>query len=95
MKSVQKHILRNKNGDEVLLINLGAGVASIRINMPEGPREIVLGHRDLEQYLTDTYYLGSTVGRYANRINGATYFFDGEVINLSANEGMNLSLIHI
>ena len=89
MKSVQKHILRNKNGDEVLLINLGAGIASIRINMPEGPREIVLGHRDLEQYLTDTYYLGSTVGRYANRINGATYFFDGEVINLSANEGMN------
>ena len=47
MKSVQKHILRNKNGDEVLLINLGAGIASLRINMPEGPREIVLGQAQI------------------------------------------------
>lgn len=49
--------------------------------------EITLGYDNLDPYLTDPYYLGATIGRYANRIGGAAFDLDGTTYNLLKNEG--------
>src|SRR3712207_4646916 len=48
--------------------------------------EVVLG-LDAAGYRADRAYLGATVGRYANRIAGATFVLDGRRYTLPANEG--------
>lgn len=52
-------------------------------------RDVVLGYATLADYQRHDGYLGATVGRNANRIAGAQFVLDGEVWQLSANEGAN------
>ena len=53
-------------------------------------RDIVLGYDSVEEYRQNDGYLGATVGRYANRIAGASFMLNGESWQLDANEGANL-----
>lgn len=89
MSVLVKHSLINSLGDEVSLMNLGARITSIKINMSGGQRELVLGYMNDHDYLDDQYYLGCSVGRVANRIGGAKYKYLGADIVLNANEGFN------
>lgn len=61
--------LRNEAGMVVTLMDWGATLLSARVPMPDGSvRETLLGCASPEQYVTQTAYLGASVGRYANRI---------------------------
>ena len=51
--------------------------------------DIVLGYHDDELYQTNPLYLGSTVGRYANRIANGIFQLNGKDIRLNQNDGMN------
>ena len=50
---------------------------------------IIAGLARLEQYQTDKYYLGATVGRYANRIGNGAFMLKGIHYKLSKNDGLN------
>jgi aldose 1-epimerase len=50
---------------------------------------VVLGLKEISLYADDHPYLGSTVGRFANRVAGASFVLDGKRFPLDANEGVN------
>jgi aldose 1-epimerase len=58
-------------------------------------RNVVLGFRGLSSYVENdtaadgTTYFGATIGRYANRIGGASFKLDGVRYDLPANDGPN------
>lgn len=81
--------LRNSRGDRVTLLNLGARLTGIELQLPDGPRNVIVGYEDAAGYLTDPYFMGVTVGRYCNRIAGARFILDGVEYSLDANEGRN------
>lgn len=87
-ETVSAHTLTSETGLELTVLDLGATVQSIRVPTAEGPVEVVLGFDDAAGYLSpDNPYLGASVGRYANRIAGASFSLDGETYAVSANEG--------
>lgn len=43
----------------------------------------------LSAYVYDTYYLGSTVGRFANRIANGKFSVNGKEHSLAINNGLN------
>lgn len=72
------------------ITNLGAAISSIRVKDRDGKtRDIVLGFDKTSDYLDNRYYLGVIVGRYANRIGGASFTLEGEKYTLSCNENGN------
>lgn len=72
-KKTALYTLTNKSGMEVCITNFGGRVVSIVVPDKDGkPTDVVLGYDNLAQY-ADTVNspsdFGSSVGRYANRIN--------------------------
>ncbi len=54
------------------------------------PGDVVLGFSTLEEYIHGgSLYLGAIVGRYANRIAGASFELDGVRLAVSQNDGRN------
>jgi aldose 1-epimerase len=87
--------LADASGLEVRIMNYGATVTSIRCrDRADIVDEVVLGFDSFLDYLRPDLqarwpYLGSTLGRYANRIAGASFVIDGTRYALSANDGRN------
>lgn len=92
------YTLANKQGMEVSVINYGATITSIKIPSPSGLKtDVVLGFDKLENYiksfdLPSAPYLGAVVGRYAGRINKASFILNDEKIQLTQNH--NTHQIH-
>jgi len=92
------YTLANKQGMEVSIINYGATITSVKIPNPSGSKtDVVLGFDKLENYiksfgLPSAPYLGAVVGRYAGRINKASFILNGEKIQLTQNH--NAHQIH-
>ena len=87
--SLAERVLRNSRGDRVTLLNFGARLTGIELQLPDGPRNVIVGYGDAAGYLTDPYFMGATVGRYCNRIAGARFSLNGVDYSLDANEGTN------
>ena len=86
-RPVDKYIL-TCGALEAEIITFGAAVAALRVPDRAGrPVDVVLGYRTLAGYERNGGYLGALVGRYANRIAGASCLIDGERVALEANEG--------
>ena len=85
--------LKNKNGIELDVINYGATITSLKILLANKKKvDVVLGFESLEDYinsfsLPNAPYLGALVGRYAGRINNATFVLNGNKIDLTKNHG--------
>ncbi|XP_051167406.1 galactose mutarotase isoform X2 [Leptopilina boulardi] len=90
-KEVKKFTLKNRNNQEIDVINYGATIISIRTpDKYNQLADIVLGYDNLEGYLrSDNPYFGATVGRVANRIGKASFTLDGVKYNLAKNRGEN------
>jgi aldose 1-epimerase len=85
---VAAFLLRNAQGMELRALTYGGIIASLRVPDRLGRSEdVVLGHRDLEGYLTASPYFGAIVGRYANRIAGGRFTLDGRDHVLATNDG--------
>lgn len=52
-------------------------------------RDLVLGYGNPDRFLENNYYLSSTVGRYANRLNKGQVQIAGKKIQLAVNNGVN------
>lgn len=86
---ISQYTLENGNGIVVKFIDYGAAITNIFAPDRKGNFEdVVLGFDNLEGYLRDDNpYFGCIVGRYANRIAGASFELDGKVYKLAANNG--------
>ena len=88
-RTVQVATLGRPGGLTVEVLDYGAAVRSLRVPTPRGPVEAVLGFDSADAYEGDGAYQGVVVGRFANRIAGARFAIDGEVSQVTANEGAN------
>jgi aldose 1-epimerase len=78
------------DGTYVELTNYGATVVSIVIpDRYNHMGHVVLGFPNLQGYLLDHCYLGSTVGRFANRIANGRFHIDGAAYQLETNDGVH------
>ncbi len=85
---LQLFTIENKNGTKMTLCNFGATVVSIFVKDKDGNLgDVVLGYKNPADYLQDDYYIGSVVGRYANRINGGKVTIDTMPYQLHMKEG--------
>lgn len=65
--------------------DLGATLVSLWVDGVD----VVLGYDDASGYLTNDGFLGAVVGRNANRIQGSAFPLNGEIVQLTPNEGGN------
>lgn len=80
-----------KAGDlNLSLTNFGATWTSLIVPSRNGIKDdVLLGYSGLGGYLNNEPYIGVTVGRFANRIKGASFNVYGTTHNIEANEGKN------
>ncbi|BBN93531.1 aldose 1-epimerase [Deinococcus grandis] len=77
-------------GVQARLTDLGATLTSLHVPDRSGtPGEVVLGFDRPEPYLSreTAPFLGSTVGRFANRIAQARYTLNGQEVHLTPSDG--------
>lgn len=83
-QSVEQYRLTNGNNVSVNILTLGGIIQSWMI--PTTPViDIVLGFDTVEEYLADSSYIGTVVGRYANRIANGTFSLEEDRYALSTN----------
>ena len=89
-EAVDLYTLTNANGIEVRAITYGGIIASLKVPDKNGKfDDVVIGHDNLESYLTKSQYFGALVGRYGNRIGNAKFTLDGVEYKLAVNNGPN------
>lgn len=71
------------HGLTATFLELGAVLHDLRLDGHDAP--LVLGLRDLDGYPAQSFYMGATAGRCANRIGGAAFELDGTTHRLDAN----------
>ncbi len=77
-------------GPVVDLLALGAAIHRLDITCGDGQRRnVALGHARLEDRRTSPFYIGGTIGRYANRIAGGHLELDGRTVRLGTNDRGN------
>ncbi|MEO5892606.1 MAG: aldose epimerase family protein [Ferruginibacter sp.] len=87
-KDVWLFCLGNKAGTRLYVSNFGAAAQALFFKDRNGNYDdILLGYDTLSAYQKDEVYLGTVVGRYANRIAGGEVWIDGEKYKLSTREG--------
>ena len=86
----QVFTLEDGHGMRLQVMDWGATWLSCQVPLSDGSaREVLLGHPAPMDHLRQPGYLGAIVGRYANRIAGASFELDGVRHELRANEGPN------
>jgi aldose 1-epimerase len=89
-KGVYLFRIVNTQGSYVELTNYGATLVSVVVPDAKGIKDnVVLGFPSLEGYLQDQCYIGSTVGRFANRIGGARFLLHDKIYILDRNDNEN------
>ncbi|MFD8500089.1 aldose epimerase family protein [Amycolatopsis sp. NPDC059657] len=93
---VHRYVLRNQGGLTVRILDYGGIIQSLEAPDRHGESaNVVLGFPALEDYVANNepaaarVYLGSIIGRYANRIAGGTFVLDGTEYRLPRNNGQN------
>lgn len=76
---------------ELFLISYGARVVALKTKDRSGAlTDITFGHTALEGYLTGpNSYLGTTCGRYSNRIRNGQFVLNGKQYQVAVNNGAN------
>jgi aldose 1-epimerase len=88
--AVDLYTLGKETGLRVQVITYGGTIVGIEIPDRKGVREnVVLALPSLAEYLAQDSYLGALIGRFANRIGGASFILDESEYCLSKNDGDN------
>jgi aldose 1-epimerase len=94
-QAVELYTLRNSKGAEARIMTYGGIVQKLVMPDKDGKfDDVVLGFDTLDGYTSDSYlkgcpYFGALVGRYGNRIGGATFTLDGQTYTLAKNNNGN------
>jgi aldose 1-epimerase len=87
---VRVFTLTNAAGMEVRAISYGVILMSIKVPDRQGHfDDVVIGHDNLDSYLTKSRFFGAVVGRFGNRIAGGHVAIDGRTYQLTLNNGPN------
>lgn len=91
VNGLEVQVLTLVNGEcKAVLTDLGARLLELHVPDRDGTiADIVLQRPTLKDISTDDNYMGSTAGRYANRVRDGKLQIDGKPIQLSVNEGTN------
>ena len=86
-EDLESYLLDNKRGMRVTIINYGATIAKIEVPDRRGDlADVLLGHEKLSNYIGGRFFLGATVGRYANRLAGARFVLDDKEYKVTSNK---------
>lgn len=89
-QQVEAITLSNGRGVSARILTFGAILQSLTSPDRTGKSaDILLGYDDLQGYVNDSSYFGSTIGRYANRIAGGAFTLDGRSYQTPRNDGSN------
>jgi aldose 1-epimerase len=89
-KLVDLFIITNSSGAEAVFSNYGATLISFVVPDRSGkPTDIVLGLPNIAGYIAEETYLGSTIGRYSNRIANGKFTLNGSEYSVPTNCGPN------
>jgi len=89
-KKVNLYSFKTENGMQVDIINYGGIITSLKVPDKKGEiKDIVLGYNKLEDYITESPYFGSIVGRYGNRIAKGKFNLNGTEYELATNNDEN------
>ena len=90
MVNIRTFRLENATGAYAEVTNYGATLLSVVVPDKSGRREnVILRYNRIEDYFSDKFYTGSTVGRIANRIARAQFQLNGKTYLLDKNDGNN------
>jgi aldose 1-epimerase len=88
--AVTLYILANDAGCSARIATYGGTVVSLEAPDRHGVvDDVVLGYDTLADYLADSSYFGSLIGRCGNRIAGGAFSLNGRRIQLAVNNGPN------
>ena len=88
--TVSCYILENSNGMRVTALDYGCILQSILVPAKDGRMvDVVLGYDDIRGYEEGNCSFGAFIGRYANRIKGASFELNGKTYHLEKNIGNN------
>jgi aldose 1-epimerase len=88
--SVEQYTLTNKNGMVAKVINYGAILTELDVADRAGKKsDVVLGFKDLKDYVERSPFFGATAGRFANRIAKGKFSLDETEYSLFVNNGPN------
>ena len=89
-RAVERFTLTSTGGITITVLSFGGAIQSIVIPDRSGAMaDVTLGYDTLAEYERDKSYLGSLVGRYANRIRAGRFSLDGREYTLACNAGVN------
>jgi aldose 1-epimerase len=89
-RPVKQFTLTNANGLELRAITYGGIIVSLKVPDRHGRLgDVVVGHDNMEGYLTRSRFFGALVGRYGNRIANGRFTLDGQEYTLAQNNGTN------
>ncbi|MBO0931916.1 aldose epimerase family protein [Fibrella aquatilis] len=95
LSPMRSFVLRNDCGMRVSLLNYGATITGIWVPDRTGVlANVVLSYINEQDYLTDPYYIGCVVGRFANRIDRGRLPIGHDVYQLSVNESALTNHLH-
>jgi aldose 1-epimerase len=89
---VQIYTLTNAKGMEARITNYGATLVSLSVPDRIGAlTDVVFGFDSVAGYTQTPAppYFGATIGRYGNRIGGASFKLDGKTYTMDKNDGAN------
>jgi aldose 1-epimerase len=81
-------------GLRVSILNLGAAITSLEVPSENGMIDAVLSYHRPEDYLDDPFYMGSTVGPYANRIRDGRFKLGDQEYFLQRSESSTGHCLH-
>jgi aldose 1-epimerase len=85
--AVDLYTLGKETGLRAQVITYGGTIVRIEIPDRKGIRDnVVLALPSLAEYVAQDSYLGALIGRFANRIGGASFVLDGSEYHLSKND---------
>ncbi len=95
MSKIQVVSLKNSNGMELQISNLGATIIGLFVPDKNGKSTNVIVSLEPEEYEKKYYvdeglYLGATVGRFAGRISNGSFKIDGKNYPLHNQDGVHL-----
>lgn len=89
-RAVEAVTLVNAHGLSATIIAYGATLQAMRVPGRDGAfADVALGHGSLAEYLAQSQYFGSSIGRVANRIAGGRFVLDGAAYQVPCNNGPN------
>jgi aldose 1-epimerase len=89
-KIITRYDFITEKGFSFSVINYGATLIDVQMPDKTGRvQSIIPGFDSLEEYRNHAYCFGATIGRFANRIGGASFSVEGTEYPLEANNGPN------